>query len=583
MKRLSFAFALLLCLCSVMGFAQVTLLDGFEEIPGTAGWRTTMNSGTSGQNINVADGGTLTASTDNVTQGSGSGMISLNWDKPSVDSGTSPWPGTDPVWGCRWFTSSGADLGYSPLGDTLKIDVYNDTGDAIKFSLLVKDQSGSGDYINGPYVTLSPGANAYEFIPETEGSIWIATGNGVMDGNVAINSLLFYSDDEPANASNVFYVDNLRREGAQTDTTPPDAPLLKAVKLKAGTTNQVEVSWFANTEADLDGYRLYTGDDFNIVGNAISWDTAPILDENTLDKNAVSATVSIDAGSTVTFFKLTALDNATPSANESMSGQPLAVKLTGTEQAPQVLCVMDLQRFQPGDINWGAYEYRSFIAFLAYALEQLDEPFISATAEGVVMGAVDLTPSSYKMVAWSTGVDGNNTDTSAVSPTAISDIVSFLMNKGRFFLSGTYIATSLNEATGGSSLLSMLGISPQDQTGGNIINIPSGSIFSSVTADLKTDDQWNYAAYASAVNNNLIVGSGGSKELEFDGASAYAAAASVDSNYKAVTCGFAFESLRQDYADSQDARAQFLGAVMDFLGLPPAPITAADSPWQLYE
>src|SRR5690606_24721795 len=104
------------------------------------------------------------------TEGAGSGLFSLNVLQSGLDTAeTADWPGTAPEWGARWYTSSGSALGTLPLGDTYRVDVFNDTPDVWQFALLLRDQSNAGDLIRGPWVNLPAGASTtYEFVPETD-------------------------------------------------------------------------------------------------------------------------------------------------------------------------------------------------------------------------------------------------------------------------------------------------------------------------------------------------------------------------------------------------------------------------------
>ena len=61
------------------------------------------------------------------------------------------------------------------------------------------------------------------------------------------------------------------------------------------------------------------------------------------------------------------------------------------------------------------------------------------------------------------------------------------------------------------------------------------------------------------------------------------AAVAYDGEYKTITSGVAFESIRQDFAASADARTQLLAKILAFMGVAPDRITEAQPQWLLYE
>lgn len=585
-KRLGL-MAVVFIMC-VAVYAQEIVIDGFETIPGPANWVTTMNSGTSGQNRNVANGGTLTASTSYVTEGTGSGRISINWDLSGAQSGASPWPGTSPVWGCRWFNNSGSNLGNIPIGDTIKIDIYNETGLPIQFSLLVRDQSGAGDLVRGPYVTLNPGANTYQFVPQTEGVVWVTLANGIVDGTaVTINSMLFYSDDAPAAANTVFYVDNLRRTGTQVDTTPPAAPKLLFVG-QGSAPGKMLIKWEANTEPDLDKYSVYmmTDADFGrTTTNRFSFPATPVK-----NVSAPATQTEIDVPTTgPVYIRLTAWDNATPQPNESGTGIIFGASLRPDGLAPQDLVVLDLKKYGPTDSGFPTYGYLHMIVYNAQALADNGRYFASCSPTAVENGEVTLTPGSDKIVIWSTGQDGSGTPlVKSVTPACIPSLTTYVTAGGKLFISGIGLGKDLytnGDATQQAFFSNVLkAVVGSGNVGTN--EITADGIFADAGTFYTGPDIWNLAAFATTGNESMT-GNGANTAMAYTGVTdAYPC---VYWGNQVVVFGFAFESVRHStgsftFAQAREARKKLLQTVLNYLNPVPTPTpNMVTGNWNVYE
>jgi hypothetical protein len=169
----------------------------------------------------------------------------------------------------------------------------------------------------------------------------------------------------------------------------------------------------------------------------------------------------------------------------------------------------------------------------------------------------------------------------AITPTALPKLTAFVTAGGQLYLSGTYAVSNLATVDGGPMLLSFLGVGSVDNAAGNAIAAPpTGSIFEGITATLVTNNQYDYAAYATTANNTLSLVGGTSQLLTpTDGV----IAASTLSPGKTFVTGFAFESLRQDNADSLNARTELLRRILDYMVEVPIFQTEAQSSWQLYQ
>lgn len=582
MKKVLLIILALIGMIAMSANAQTTVVVSFDSV---GSW---VPSG-SGQNINVATGNAIAVETAlHVTEGTGCAKLTLNWSKPAVVTTESlDWPGTAPEWGCRVYFS-GTITSTAALADTLSIDIYNDTGEALQFALCVKDGGGTGKLFRGPWRTLVAGANTYTFVPQTDAVNW--NSSGAISGNVGLNSLLFTSDDEPVNGQNIFYVDNFTRTGVQTDVTAPAVPKLNAVVPISQ--NQVRVTWTGVSDSDLAGYRLYKATSFSLTNllSPIAWDATPVQNETILTASTTQATVTIDGLSSVTLFKITSVDTATPAKNESGSGTPLAVYMTGTTAMPKVLCAVDIKRFVPGELNFAGsgFKYDRYIIYLANALKSLNKPFYSTTEKGIEAGNVTLSAANFDLVAYSTAADGNVDTQPAVSATSITPLKNYLDNGGTLFLSGSNIVKSLNDTPEGQSLLGYCGVSYATDDGEVLQTVVPGSAFGGLTVALKTDSQYDYAAYAtttsasaSGIKNDVMSLAGAFSGVTYEIPAGGVAVAYKKGSYTTVISGMAFETIRQDTTTSKNARNLFLQAIFDLNGA--APTLDAKQSWNLYE
>ncbi|MBI3005745.1 MAG: T9SS type A sorting domain-containing protein [Ignavibacteriales bacterium] len=204
------------------------------------------------------------------------------------------------------------------------------------------------------------------------------------------------------------------------DNIPPAQPVLKSVMNDS--TNRVTVSWYPNSDGDLQGYRLYSSVD------GASW----TLKENETSLTALTTKVSFsNATTTVEFFRLTAVDTAgTP--NESMFSDMYGTRPNAATQ--KVLIVDGFDR-----ASGGSYSLR-YHPFAMTAGLSVKTRFETCANEAVIDGSVQLA--DFDIVVWLLG-DESIADES-LNSTEQTRIMAYLQDGGKLFIHGSELAYDLD-------------------------------------------------------------------------------------------------------------------------------------------
>jgi hypothetical protein len=249
--------------------------------------------------------------------------------------------------------------------------------------------------------------------------------------------LQIFTEDTRANTSAVYYPIFITDD----DLVPPGFPTLTSAVIGSGDT--LIVSWIANSESDLGGYRLQ-------FFNGTNWMTA--ASESIL----TSRTTSVSFSAPPSFLQptdslnklalaLTAVDTASP-ANESARSDIYSVAFPWFTDAPSlsiyvrlqmpILIVDGFDRFG-GTGSWPSPTH-DFVKLLVDALPPLI-PVSSCSNEAVISGNVDLN--SYHAVFWLLGDESteHRTFTSAEQ----AKVKAYLEAGGNLFVSGSEVGWDL--------------------------------------------------------------------------------------------------------------------------------------------
>ena len=334
-------------------------------------------------------------------------------------------------------------LGYRILSSDFLSVVYEPPDAGVRFRFDRKPYDDNADFVFLPEPFSSTSAHYYR----------LTSGFGANDvnssriaplGSVNVSAypegsyiLQIFTQDTHANADTV----NFPIFITDDDLVPPGFPTLASATVNA--TGTLTVSWIANTEADLAGYRLK-------FLNGATWMTA--ASESTLTSGTISMSFpappgflrSIDSLNKLPL-ALTAVDTATP-PNESAPSDVYAVAYPWFTNAPPpsvdvriqipILVVDGFDRFG-GTGSWPSPTH-DFVKLLVDALP----PLVSVSGcsnEAVSSGSIDLA--AYASVFWLLGDESttNRTFTSVEQ----AKVKSYLDAGGNLFVSGSEIGWDL--------------------------------------------------------------------------------------------------------------------------------------------
>ncbi len=332
------------------------------------------------------------------------------------------------------------------------------------------------------------------------------------------------------------------------DTVAPVQPQFKFVK---GTDTGLHLSWKANPDSDLVGYRLYFSFDNQL------WTL--FKDESELTP-AVTDTVLPMVLNTSVYFRLTAVDNS-PITNESKPSDVYGAS-NGSGFLGKVLIVNGFTR---SDGAWPSV-YHPFNYTYGQAVLSNQISFDTAPASSVAEGSISLN--DYDAVLWYTGDD--SLASTMFDSTLQTAVKQYLENGGQLLVSGSSIARALDPDGLGSA-------SPQDEqflhdyfhvdfasrTHQHALTGETGSIFEGLTFDFSTA---NY--YVDSSDVVVPFGSGAIACAEY--ASGLYAAVQYQGTFgngstpgKVVFLAFPFETVGDGAV-----RTQVMGRVLSyFLGI----------------
>jgi hypothetical protein len=304
---------------------------------------------------------------------------------------------------------------------------YNPGVNGVRYKF---DWKPNDDHANIVYTLSSTTSEHIYYL--TNGSGNIGTSKSQSVANSAFSSALLpagqyqamvYARDTHGNADTVY----VPFEISSQDVVAPSAPVLRSVTNDS--TNRLTISWYANTEPDLKGYRLYSS------MNGTTW---------TLQKNEAVLTAGVTKYSFTgisspapVYFRMTAVDSA-PITNES--GMSDTYGLRPNIAGGKVLIIDAFDRTSD------SYKKLSH-PFAMTAGQSLNARFETAHNKAIVDGSVLL--SNYSAVVWLFGDEGSTDETFGAAEQAKA--TAYLNSGGKIFVSGSEVAYDLDRASGPST------------------------------------------------------------------------------------------------------------------------------------
>jgi len=214
----------------------------------------------------------------------------------------------------------------------------------------------------------------------------------------------------------------------EADLVAPEQPTLR---LTAGTSTGMRIAWFPNTDADLQGYRLFFSFD------NLFWS---IFRDESVFTPAITDTFLAQVLNRDVYFRLTAVDDA-PVPNES----PVS-DVYGLSNGSYLAKVLLVDGFDRTDGNWTLPNH-SFGFTYGQAIVANQFSFDTVPNEAVAEGLVGLQ--QYEAVFWFVGDESSVDETFDAVEQA--KLMTYLQQGGNLFISGTNIAWDLDQDSGSDS------------------------------------------------------------------------------------------------------------------------------------
>ena len=325
-------------------------------------------------------------------------------------------------------TNNGVYLtGYKIYSADKSTIVYTPPANGTRFKF---DYMPLNAYVNNVYTLQSNVSNHIYILTNGIGNHGVSTSSASRTVNnnyfatttlpAANYQLMVYAHDTHGNSDTLF----VPFEISTQDIVAPSIPFLKSVLNDS--TNQITISWYANTETDLKGYRLYSS------VNGTTWNL--YANENRLPHTFTKLSVKNISSQLPVYFKLTAVDSA---AITNESGFSDSYGLRPNAPGEKILVIDAFDRIS------GSYKQLSH-PFAMTAGQSINARYETVHNKAVTDGNVQL--SNYSAVVWMFGDESSTDETFGAAEQAKA--IAFLNSGGKIFANGSEIAYDLDGASG---------------------------------------------------------------------------------------------------------------------------------------